>query len=65
MSTVTPDAVAQQRLRLVIVGAGRMGGAVLQGAIGSGLLTAAEIAIFHPTPAALPNSPIARSWSGR
>ena len=48
MSAVTLDAAASRRLRLVIVGAGRMGGAVLQGAIGSGLLTADEIAIFHP-----------------
>jgi len=48
MTAVTHDAAAPQRLRLVIVGAGRMGGAVLQGAIGSGLLSAAEIAIFHP-----------------
>ena len=37
-------------LRLVIVGAGRMGGAVLQGALGAGVLAAAEVGIFHPNP---------------
>src|SRR5690606_30180603 len=48
MSAVTHDAAASGRLRLVIVGAGRMGGAVLQGAVGSGLLRTDEIAIYHP-----------------
>ncbi len=37
-------------LRLVIVGAGRMGGAVLQGALGAGVLGAGEVGIFHPNP---------------
>lgn len=36
--------------RLVIVGAGRMGGAVLQGALGAGVITKDEVAIFHPNP---------------
>lgn len=35
-------------LRMVIVGAGRMGGAVLQGALGAGVLSADEVGIFHP-----------------
>ncbi len=35
-------------LRMVIVGAGRMGGAVLQGALGAGVLAADEVGIFHP-----------------
>lgn len=34
--------------RLVIVGAGRMGGAVLQGALAAGALKSDEVAIFHP-----------------
>lgn len=33
---------------LVIVGAGKMGGAVLQGALAAGVLTPGEVAIFHP-----------------
>jgi len=35
-------------LKLVIVGAGRMGGAVLQGALGAGLLRPEDVAIYHP-----------------
>lgn len=35
-------------LRMVIVGAGRMGGAVLQGALGAGVLSPDEVGIFHP-----------------
>ena len=35
-------------LRLVLVGAGRMGGAVLQGALGAKLLEPTEVAIYHP-----------------
>lgn len=33
---------------MVIVGAGRMGGAVLQGALGAGVLRKEEVGIFHP-----------------
>ncbi len=36
--------------RLVFVGAGRMGGAVLQGALAAGALKQDEVAIFHPNP---------------
>ncbi|HZJ10328.1 MAG TPA: pyrroline-5-carboxylate reductase dimerization domain-containing protein, partial [Trueperaceae bacterium] len=36
------------RLRLVLVGAGRMGGAVLQGALAAKLLSPSEVAIYHP-----------------
>ncbi len=35
-------------LRLAIVGAGRMGGAVLQGALGAGILEPTDVGIFHP-----------------
>jgi pyrroline-5-carboxylate reductase len=45
MSAVTQLAAT---LKMVIVGAGRMGGAVLQGALHSGVLQAAEVGIFHP-----------------
>jgi pyrroline-5-carboxylate reductase len=44
--TVVSD--ESQPLRLVIVGAGRMGGAVLQGALGAGVLQPHEVGIFHP-----------------
>lgn len=37
-------------LRMVIVGAGRMGGAVLQGALRAGVFTSGEVGIFHPNP---------------
>jgi len=37
-------------LRMAIVGAGRMGGAVLQGALAAGVLAAEEVGIFHPNP---------------
>lgn len=36
--------------RIVFVGAGRMGGAVLQGALAAGALKQDEVAIFHPNP---------------
>ncbi len=36
--------------RLVIVGAGKMGGAVLRGALAAGALQRDEVAIFHPDP---------------
>lgn len=39
-----------QPYRLVIVGAGRMGGAVLQGALGAGILKPSEVGIYHPNP---------------
>jgi pyrroline-5-carboxylate reductase len=37
-------------IRLAIVGAGKMGGAVLQGALRAHVLSADEIGIFHPNP---------------
>lgn len=37
-------------VRLAIVGAGKMGGAVLQGALRAGVLEASELGIFHPNP---------------
>lgn len=48
MKAVTRAGTTTGNLRLVIVGAGRMGGAVLQGALGAGLLAADEIAVYHP-----------------
>ncbi len=49
MSAVThADAGGSAALKLAIVGAGRMGGAVLQGAIASGILAADEVGIYHP-----------------
>lgn len=36
------------RVRLAIVGAGKMGGAVLAGAVRAGLLQATEVGIYHP-----------------
>ncbi len=44
MARVTPGG----HLELVIVGAGRMGGAVLQGALRAGVLEASDVAIYHP-----------------
>lgn len=35
---------------MVIVGAGRMGGSVLQGALRAGVLKPSEVGIFHPNP---------------
>lgn len=35
---------------MVIVGAGRMGGSVLQGALRAGVLEPSEVGIFHPNP---------------
>ncbi len=37
-------------IRLAIVGAGRMGGAVLQGALAARVLEAEQVGIFHPNP---------------
>ncbi|HKI57006.1 MAG TPA: pyrroline-5-carboxylate reductase [Trueperaceae bacterium] len=37
-------------VRLAIVGAGKMGGAVLHGALRAGVLTPEEIGIYHPDP---------------
>lgn len=48
MSGVTAVPDESSRLRLVLVGAGRMGGAVLQGALAARLLEPAEVAIYHP-----------------
>lgn len=36
------------QLKLALVGAGKMGGAVLAGAMRAGLLTAAEVGVYHP-----------------
>src|SRR5690606_27069355 len=47
MAAVTDESSASD-LKLVIVGAGRMGGAVLQGAVAAGVLSADEVAIYHP-----------------
>lgn len=47
MSAVTRSAKKPAK-RLVLVGAGRMGGAVLQGALAAKLLAPAEVAIYHP-----------------
>lgn len=47
------DAVSttpEPELRMVLVGAGRMGGAVLQGALQAGVLNPNEVGIFHPNP---------------
>lgn len=38
----------KQAIKLAIVGAGKMGGAVLTGALKAGILSAAEIGIYHP-----------------
>lgn len=50
--TVTMAAVTaggrEPDLKLVIVGAGRMGGAVLQGALRAGVIEPGEVAIYHP-----------------
>lgn len=35
-------------LKLAIVGAGRMGGSVMQGAIAAGVLSHAEVGVYHP-----------------
>ena len=47
MSAVSQGQTATTK-RLVLVGAGRMGGAVLQGALAAKLLAASEVAIYHP-----------------
>ncbi len=48
MSGTSPESRARTGPRLVIVGAGKMGGAVLQGAIAAGALERSDVAIFHP-----------------
>ncbi len=49
MGAVTQaDSDAGATLKLAIVGAGRMGGAVMQGAIAAGVLSHAEVGIYHP-----------------
>ncbi len=37
-----------ERMKLALVGAGKMGGAVLTGALRAGILQAAEVGIYHP-----------------
>src|SRR5690606_34232757 len=47
MAVVTSSGPAPD-LKLVIVGAGRMGGAVLQGALRAGVIEPQDVAIYHP-----------------
>lgn len=47
MSAVTLEPDSAARARLVFVGAGKMGGAVLQGAVAAGVLEPHEIAVYH------------------
>jgi len=51
MSDVTQNAASgEDPLRLAIVGAGRMGAAVMQGALAAGVLGPCEVGIYHPNP---------------
>jgi pyrroline-5-carboxylate reductase len=40
--------MSEPKVKLALVGAGKMGGAVLAGAMRAGLLSAAEVGVYHP-----------------
>ena len=49
-STQRDEARASPGVALAVVGAGRMGGAVVEGALRSGALDPEHLGVFHPDP---------------